>query len=64
MSGGGTTPPNEIWLGDGPFTANGAGVVNENTTAPYWANPDAVSVVVHDLSLPSTANRVACADLS
>jgi hypothetical protein len=27
------------------------------------AGADAVSVVVHDLSLPSTANKVACADL-
>ena len=61
--GAGATPPNEIWPGDGPWTANGAGDANVNTTAGYIANADAVSVVVHDLSLPSTANKVACANL-
>jgi hypothetical protein len=60
----GTTPPNEIWPGDGPWTANGAGNADVRTTAPYVAGADAVSVVVHDLSLPSTANKVACADLA
>ena len=59
----GTTPPNEIWPGDGPWTANPAGNATVRTTAPYVAGADAVSVVVHDLSLPSTANKVACADL-
>ena len=59
----GTTPPNEIWPGDGPWTANAAGNASVRTTAPYVAGPGAVSVVVHDLSLPSTANKVACADL-
>ena len=59
----GTTPPNEIWPGDGPWTANAGGNANVNTTAGYIANADAVSVVVHDLSLPSTANKVACANL-
>ncbi len=62
--GAGTTPPNEIWPGDGPWTANPAGNADVRTTAPYVAGGDAVSVVVHDLSLPSTANKVACADLS
>ena len=61
--GAGTTPPNEIWPGDGPWTANPAGNADVRTTAPYVAGGDAVSVVVHDLSLPSTANKVACADL-
>jgi hypothetical protein len=60
----GTTPPNEIWPGDGPWTANPAGNADVNTTASYVADADAVSVVVHDLSLPSTANKVACADLT
>jgi hypothetical protein len=60
----GTTPPNEIWPGDGPWTANAAGNASVRTTAPYVAGPGAVSVVVHDLSLASTANKVACADLS
>ena len=60
----GTTPPNEIWPGDGPWTANAAGNADLRTTAPYVAGAAAVSVVVHDLSLPSTANKVACADLS
>src|SRR3954468_21915498 len=55
----GTTPPNEIWLGGGPFAANQAGNVNVKTTADYKANPDAVSVVLHDMSLPATANKVA-----
>ena len=59
----GVTPPNEIWPGDGPWFANAAGNANVNTTADYVANPDALSVVVHDLSLPSTANKVACANL-
>jgi hypothetical protein len=59
----GVTPPNEIWPGGGPWVANAAGNADVNTTADYVANPDAVSVVVHDLSLPSTANKVACADL-
>jgi hypothetical protein len=62
--GAGTTPPNEIWPGDGPWTANAAGNADVRTTAPYVAGGDAVSVVVHDLSLPSTANKVACADLA
>ena len=62
--GAGTTPPNEIWPGDGPWTANPDGIADVRTTAPYVAGADAVSVVVHDLSLPSTANKVACADLS
>jgi hypothetical protein len=60
----GVTPPNEIWPGDGPWTANPAGNADVRTTAPYVAAADAVSVVVHDLSLPSTANKVACADLT
>jgi hypothetical protein len=59
----GATPPNEIWPGDGPWFANAAGIANVNTTADYVANPDTLSVVVHDLSLPSTANKVACANL-
>lgn len=60
---GPATPPNEIWPGGGPFTANPAGVANEHTVADYVAGESAVSVVVHDLSLPSTANKIACADL-
>jgi hypothetical protein len=59
----GTTPPNEIWPGDGPWTANPGGNASVGATVPYVANPDAVSAVVHDLSLPSTANKVACANL-
>ncbi len=61
---GPATPPNEIWPGDGPFTANAAGNANVNTKADFLAGATAVSVVVHDLSLPSTANKVACADLT
>jgi hypothetical protein len=60
----GTIPPNEIWPGDGPWTANASGNANVGTTAPYVASGDAVSIVVHDLSLPSTANKVACVNLS
>jgi hypothetical protein len=60
----GTVPPNEIWPGGGPWTANPAGNADVRTTAPYVAAADAVSVVVHDLSLPATANKVACADLT
>jgi superoxide dismutase, Cu-Zn family len=60
---GPATPPNEIWPGDGPFVANDAGIANVNTQAAYTAGANAVAVVVHDLSLPSTANKVACADL-
>ncbi len=64
VPGAGSTPPNEIWLGGGPFSPNGGGIANENATALYTANSDAVSVVVHDLTLPAANNRVACADLS
>ena len=60
---GPATPPNEIWLGGGPFVANGGGIANAQAVAAFTAGPTAVSVVVHDLSLPSTANKVACADL-
>ncbi len=60
---GPATPPNEIWPGGGPFVANGGGIANGQATASFTAGPSAVSVVVHDLSLPSTANKVACADL-
>jgi hypothetical protein len=59
----GTTPPNELWLNGGPFAADASGKVNVSTTAAYKANPDAVSVVVHDSALPATANKVACANL-
>jgi hypothetical protein len=60
---GAPTPPNEIWPGGGPFAANGGGVANGSAKADFTAGASAVSVVVHDLSLPSTANKVACADL-
>jgi hypothetical protein len=60
---GPATPPNEIWLGGGPFVADAAGVANERAVASFTAGTTAVSVVVHDLSLPSTANKIACADL-
>ena len=60
---GPATPPNEIWLGGGPFVANGGGIANAQAVASFTAGASAVSVVVHDLSLPSTANKVACADL-
>ena len=62
--GAGTVPPNEIWLAGGPFVANAAGKVSVRATAEYRANADAVSVVLHDLSLPATANKVACANLA
>ena len=58
VPGAGSTPPNEIWLGGGPFSPNGGGIANENATALYTANSDAVSVVVHDLTLPAANNRV------
>lgn len=61
---GAPTPPNEIWLGGGPFVANGGGIANQRAVANFTAGANAVSVVVHDLSLPSTANKVACADLT
>ncbi len=61
---GAPTPPNEIWPGGGPFVANGGGIANGHAVAGFTAGATAVSVVVHDLSLPSTANKVACADLS
>ncbi len=57
------TPPNEIWPGGGPFVANGGGIANGQAVATFTAGPNAVSVVVHDLALPSTANKIACADL-
>ena len=60
---GASTPPNEIWLNGGPFTANGGGIANARAVANFTAGSNAVSVVVHDTSLPSTANKVACADL-
>lgn len=60
---GPATPPNEIWPAGGPFVANGGGIANGQAVAGFTAGPNAVSVVVHDLSLPSTANKVACADL-
>jgi hypothetical protein len=59
----GATPPNEIWPGGGPVVTE-TGKIHINATAGYVANPDAVSVVVHDLSLPSTANKIACASLT
>lgn len=64
VPGGGTTPPNEIWLGGGNFSANADGIVNERTTADFTAGEDARSVVVHDLSVTVGTNKVACADLS
>ena len=60
---GPAVPPNEIWLAGGPFVANAGGIANGRAVAGYVAGPSAVSVVVHDLSLPSTANKIACADL-
>lgn len=60
---GPAVPPNEIWPGGGPFTANLAGIANERAAASFVAGTSAVSIVVHDLSLPSTANKIACADL-
>lgn len=61
---GAPTPPNEIWPGGGPFVANKGGIANGQAVANFTAGVSAVSVVVHDLSLPSTANKVACADLA
>ncbi len=61
---GAATPPNEIWPGDGPFVAGPSGNANVNTVADFRAGATAVSVVVHDRSLPSAANKIACADLS
>ena len=59
------TPPNEIWPGGGPFVANGGGIANGQAVGELHCRcASAVSVVVHDLSLPSTANKVACADLA
>lgn len=60
----GVTPPNEIWLNGGPFAADAAGKIKVSTEANYKANADAVSVVVHDSTLPATANKVACANLA
>ena len=60
---GASTPPNEIWLNGGAFVANGGGIANARAVANFTAGSNAVSVVVHDTSLPSTANKVACADL-
>jgi hypothetical protein len=60
---GAAVPPNEIWLGGAPFVANPGGIANERAVANYIAGASAVSVVVHDLSLPSTGNKIACADL-
>lgn len=59
--GGPGTQPNEIWPGDGLFVANNGGNANVNDTVAYSANPDAVSVVIHDLDAGGT--RVACATL-
>jgi hypothetical protein len=60
----GVTPPNEIWLNGGPFAADAGGKIKVSTEANYKANADALSVVLHDSTLPSTANKVACANLS
>ena len=60
---GPATPPNEIWPGGGPFVANGGGIANGHAVAAFTAGTNAVSVVVHNLALPSTANKIACADL-
>lgn len=56
-------PPNEIWPGNGTFSPNAAGVANENATVAYFANNDAVSVVVH-WKTSNGAPKIACADLS
>ena len=56
-------PPNEIWPGDGEFAPNRAGVANERATVDYFANSDAVSVVLH-VRANGTSPKVACADLS
>lgn len=60
---GGSTPPNEIWPGDGAFSPNAAGIANQNTTVAYFANSDARSVVVH-WKTGGAAPKIACADLS
>src|SRR5204863_10147476 len=60
---GAAAPPNEFWLAGGTFAAHDAGIANVRAVASYTAGKSAVSVVVHDLSLPSTANKIACADL-
>ena len=59
---GASTPPNEIWPGNGAFSANAAGVTNQRATAGYFANEDAVSVVVH-WKTAEGAPKIACADL-
>lgn len=59
---GAAAPPNEIWPGNGEFTPNRAGIANVQATADYFANPDAISVVVH-IRAGATSPKVACADL-
>lgn len=61
--GGAQMPPNEIWPGGGEFTPNPGGVANERATVDYFANDDAVSVVVH-VRAGASSPKVACADLS
>ncbi|HEX9766197.1 MAG TPA: hypothetical protein VGA36_05505 [Nitriliruptorales bacterium] len=59
---GDATPPNELWPGNGPFTATGGGTANVHATAPWIAGPSAMSVVVHDVDAGGA--KVACADLA
>ena len=41
---GPAAPPNEIWLAEGTFVANAAGVANERAVVGYTAGTGAVSV--------------------
>lgn len=60
---GASEPPNEIWPGDGAFSPNQAGIANQKAAVAYFANSDAVSVVIH-WKTGGVAPKVACADLS
>ena len=54
---GPASPPNEIWPA---LSTNAAGVGSGKATAPWYARPEARSVVIH---APGGA-KIACADLS
>jgi hypothetical protein len=67
---GAGSPPNELWVSSDPqlatagLTANSAGNASGHGTAPWTAANNAQSVVIHDPALPSSSNRIACADLA
>ncbi len=66
--GGGSTPPNELWVSSDPkdpqagLTASASGNASGHGTAPWTAREEARSVVIH--ATPTGGPRLACADLT